>query len=83
MLASTLEGEEPLLLDAFSRWQSLAAGASRPAMLLIPRHPRRFDEVAAIAARTGFTVERRSALEAAIAQPAWPRADNQSTAVTC
>lgn len=57
--ASTREGEEALLLDGFARWP----GASRPALLLIPRHPQRFDEVAAMATRLGFTVQRRSAIE--------------------
>lgn len=61
--ASTREGEEPLLLDAFSRWQALAGDVPRPALLLIPRHPQRFDEVAAMAGRAGFSVERRSALD--------------------
>nr|WP_315592631.1 lipid IV(A) 3-deoxy-D-manno-octulosonic acid transferase [uncultured Cupriavidus sp.] len=57
--ASTREGEEPLILEAFSRWP----GAARPALLLVPRHPQRFDEVAAMATRAGFTVQRRSALD--------------------
>lgn len=57
--ASTREGEEPLILEAFSRWP----GASRPALLLVPRHPQRFDEVADMATRAGFTVQRRSALD--------------------
>ncbi|KWR90169.1 lipid IV(A) 3-deoxy-D-manno-octulosonic acid transferase [Cupriavidus sp. IDO] len=61
--ASTREGEEPLLLDAFSRWQQLSGNTPRPALLLIPRHPQRFDEVAAMAARAGFTVQRRSELD--------------------
>ncbi|SPK71387.1 3-deoxy-D-manno-octulosonic acid transferase [Cupriavidus taiwanensis] len=61
--ASTREGEEAMLLDAFSRWDSLAPGVPRPALLLIPRHPQRFDEVAAMAARAGFSVERRSSLD--------------------
>lgn len=57
--ASTREGEEAMLLDAFIRWP----GEARPALLLIPRHPQRFDEVAALATRLGFTVQRRSALD--------------------
>lgn len=57
--ASTREGEEPLILEAFARWP----GARRPALLLVPRHPQRFDEVAAMAARAGFSVQRRSALD--------------------
>lgn len=57
--ASTREGEEPLILDAFSRWP----GTDRPALLLVPRHPQRFDEVATMATRAGFSVQRRSALD--------------------
>lgn len=57
--ASTREGEEPLILEAFSRWP----GETRPALLLVPRHPQRFDEVAAMATRAGFSVQRRSALD--------------------
>ncbi|ABF09587.1 lipid IV(A) 3-deoxy-D-manno-octulosonic acid transferase [Cupriavidus metallidurans] len=57
--ASTREGEEPLILEAFSRWP----GTDRPALLLVPRHPQRFDEVAAMATRAGFSVQRRSALD--------------------
>ncbi|MFJ1253080.1 lipid IV(A) 3-deoxy-D-manno-octulosonic acid transferase [Cupriavidus sp. CuC1] len=63
---STREGEESLLLEAFARWQALSAGVPgavpRPALLLVPRHPQRFDEVAALVTRAGFTVQRRSAL---------------------
>lgn len=57
--ASTREGEEPLILEAFARWP----GAARPALLLVPRHPQRFDEVAALATRAGFSVQRRSQLD--------------------
>ena len=57
--ASTREGEERLILEAFSRWP----GTDRPALLLVPRHPQRFDEVAAMATRAGFSVQRRSALD--------------------
>ncbi|WP_354678407.1 lipid IV(A) 3-deoxy-D-manno-octulosonic acid transferase [Cupriavidus plantarum] len=56
--ASTREGEEAMLLDAFIRWP----GETRPTLLLVPRHPQRFDEVAALGARLGFTVRRRSAM---------------------
>jgi 3-deoxy-D-manno-octulosonic-acid transferase len=52
---STREGEEALLLDAF-------AGMPAEALLVIvPRHPQRFDEVAALAAARGFGTQRRSA----------------------
>jgi len=63
---STRDGEEALVLEAFARWQALAAAAPaavpRPALLLVPRHPQRFDEVAALVARHGFSLQRRSAL---------------------
>ena len=57
---STREGEEALLLDA------LAALAPPPDVLLVivPRHPQRFDDVAALAAARGFAVARRSSGEA-------------------
>jgi 3-deoxy-D-manno-octulosonic-acid transferase len=53
---STREGEEALLLDAF------AAQDPPPEVLLaiVPRHPQRFEEVAALAAARGFRVARRS-----------------------
>jgi len=58
---STREGEEALLLDAFA-----AEAHARDALLvLVPRHPQRFDEVARLAADRGFAPARRSA-EAAV-----------------
>ncbi|MCY0856197.1 lipid IV(A) 3-deoxy-D-manno-octulosonic acid transferase [Cupriavidus sp. D39] len=58
---STRDGEESLLLEAFARWRALGADVPRPALLLVPRHPQRFDEVAAMVTRAGFTLQRRSA----------------------
>ncbi|HET7546909.1 MAG TPA: lipid IV(A) 3-deoxy-D-manno-octulosonic acid transferase [Usitatibacter sp.] len=53
---STREGEEALLLDAFAR-----RGEEGDALLVIvPRHPQRFDEVARLASARGFTIARRS-----------------------
>ena len=53
---STREGEEALLLDAFD-----SAGAPEDALLVIvPRHPQRFDDVARLAQGRGFAVARRS-----------------------
>jgi 3-deoxy-D-manno-octulosonic-acid transferase len=55
LLASTREGEEPLLLDAL---------ASRPPentlIVIVPRHPQRFDEVAGMLAKRGLGFVRRS-----------------------
>jgi 3-deoxy-D-manno-octulosonic-acid transferase len=52
---STREGEEAPLLAA---WQRLPV--PRPLLLLVPRHPQRFDEVAALVGAAGFAVARRS-----------------------
>lgn len=55
LAASTRDGEEALILDALSR-------IDIPGLLLIlvPRHPQRFDEVAALARARGLGMKRRS-----------------------
>lgn len=53
--ASTREGEEGLVLDA---WQGIEG--ERPLLVLVPRHPQRFGEVAALCASRGLRVVRRS-----------------------
>ena len=60
MFASSREGEEAqfLALVQVRRTSSPATPAVR--WLLVPRHPQRFDEVAALALSQGFTVSRRS-----------------------
>jgi 3-deoxy-D-manno-octulosonic-acid transferase len=55
LMASSREGEEPPLLEAW-RTQALP----RPLLLLVPRHPQRFDEVSEMARAAGFTLARRS-----------------------
>ncbi|MCM2288284.1 MAG: lipid IV(A) 3-deoxy-D-manno-octulosonic acid transferase [Sulfuritalea sp.] len=64
LAASTREGEEALILEA---WQKAlhgtgpTVGADGTALLVIvPRHPQRFDEVARLATERGFAVQRRS-----------------------
>jgi 3-deoxy-D-manno-octulosonic-acid transferase len=56
LAASTRDGEEALLLDAVAR-------TAIPDLLLVivPRHPQRFDEVAAVIERRGFRASRRTA----------------------
>jgi 3-deoxy-D-manno-octulosonic-acid transferase len=56
LAASTREGEEPLLLDALTR-RPLPAGTLT---LIVPRHPQRFDEVAALLSGRGHAFVRRS-----------------------
>jgi len=55
LAASTREGEEAALLAAWNQ-----QSAPRPLLLLVPRHPQRFDEVAALIAAAGLSVSRRS-----------------------
>jgi 3-deoxy-D-manno-octulosonic-acid transferase len=56
--ASTHEGEEGQVLDAHREVLSRLPGAL---LVLVPRHPERFDRVAALVERQGFTLARRSA----------------------
>ena len=55
LAASTREGEEAPLLRA---WCALRA--PRPLLLLVPRHPQRFDEIGAMVAAAGLHGQRRS-----------------------
>lgn len=54
--ASTRDGEEALLLDALTR-AALPAGTL---VVIVPRHPQRFDDVAALLAARGMPFARRS-----------------------
>jgi 3-deoxy-D-manno-octulosonic-acid transferase len=55
--ASTREGEEALVLQAFT---ALRANVPEALLILVPRHPQRFDEVAALVNGAGMTCVRRS-----------------------
>ncbi len=54
MFASSREGEELQLLDYLQKT------ASNVQWLIVPRHPQRFDEVAALITQHGFKVSKRS-----------------------
>ena len=54
LLASTREGEEKMLLEAMPAWDE------KVLVLVVPRHPRRFEEVSLLVAKDGFPVSRRS-----------------------
>lgn len=56
--ASTHQPEEKLILSAFKRLENSLQ--TKPRLLLAPRHPERFDEVAQLAAETHYQVARRS-----------------------
>ncbi|HEX9173065.1 MAG TPA: lipid IV(A) 3-deoxy-D-manno-octulosonic acid transferase [Telluria sp.] len=59
LCASTRDGEEAMILDAFA-----AMAARPPGMLLaiVPRHPQRFEEVARLVEARGLSLARRSQL---------------------
>ena len=74
MFASSREGEEAALLKILESNRPLAHVyygrtainniANEAQWLFVPRHPQRFDEVAALIAQHGFTVSRRSSWSA-------------------
>ncbi|MBB3048360.1 3-deoxy-D-manno-octulosonic-acid transferase [Litorivivens lipolytica] len=57
LCASTHEGEETLILKAFSQIREQVPEA---ALLIAPRHPERFDQVAALIASGNWSMVRRS-----------------------
>ncbi len=57
LMASSREGEEAPLLAA---WVRTVHPAPRPLLLLVPRHPQRFDDVAALVQASGLNLRRRS-----------------------
>ena len=67
MLASSREGEEleffkqiSAVAPVASAQQAINSGVAGPQWLVVPRHPQRFDAVAALAAQQGLSVSRRS-----------------------
>ncbi|MBL8324836.1 MAG: 3-deoxy-D-manno-octulosonic acid transferase [Rubrivivax sp.] len=76
LLAVSREGEEAALLTAWRRVlpvtgvaSVVATGHDRPLLLIVPRHPQRFDEVAALVRSQGLTIARRSAFGSATDVP--------------
>lgn len=58
LFASTREGEEAMLLDAVAREPLRSDCATL--VVIVPRHPQRFDEVAQLVAARGLKLARRS-----------------------
>jgi 3-deoxy-D-manno-octulosonic-acid transferase len=56
LCASTREGEEELILDA---WQKVGGGGMA-LLVIVPRHPQRFDEVARLVETNGIKLQHRS-----------------------
>jgi 3-deoxy-D-manno-octulosonic-acid transferase len=59
LAASTRDGEEPLLWDAWRRER----GGANALLVIVPRHPQRFDAVVRDAQEAGLTVARRASLD--------------------
>jgi len=62
LCASTREGEESLILDAWTRLQDKP---QRALLAIVPRHPQRFDEVAQLVRARGLSLQRRSEMTGA------------------
>ena len=60
VVASTREGEEAMLFDAWRQRFSPERSDTRPLLVVVPRHPQRFGEVYALAKEVGWKVARRS-----------------------
>ena len=60
LCASTREGEEALLLSAFRQHKS--AYPADVLLMIVPRHPQRFDQVARLIDGQGWSMVRRSQL---------------------
>jgi len=56
ILASSRDGEEKIFLDSYRLW----LGSKDDLLIIVPRHPERFDEVAKLIEATGLTYQRRS-----------------------
>jgi 3-deoxy-D-manno-octulosonic-acid transferase len=59
--ASTHSPEEIRILEAFKEIRK--SSDNLPRLMIVPRHPERFDEVAELVKKTGFTLVRRSNAE--------------------
>lgn len=68
LLSSTRDGEERLLLDAFL--QTFQAGA-RPLLVIVPRHPSRFQAVASLVEASGLQWAQRSLASPTTAIDCW------------
>ncbi|MDM0074463.1 3-deoxy-D-manno-octulosonic acid transferase [Variovorax sp. J2P1-59] len=84
VFASSRDGEEQQLLDVLKRFgalapvppaqdaiQSIAKRVHDVQWMIVPRHPQRFDEVAALVESNGFAVARRSAAGAPTEAEIW------------
>ncbi len=62
VLASSRDGEEAAVLQAWCE-QAPAEGQSAPILVVVPRHPQRFDEVRAVMQQSGLAMTDRAAFD--------------------
>ncbi len=58
LAASTHRGEDEIILEAFTK---IKDQINNPLLVLVPRHPERFNQVAELCSAAGFSVAKRSA----------------------
>ena len=63
--ASTREGEEPAVLEA---WRRCLKEFPQTRLLIVPRHPERFDQVHQLCVEAGYATGRRSSAESLTAE---------------
>ncbi|MBV1930805.1 MAG: lipid IV(A) 3-deoxy-D-manno-octulosonic acid transferase [Porticoccaceae bacterium] len=66
LAASTHQGEDELVLDAFAK---VIEEQPNTLLVLVPRHPERFDDVASLSVTRGFSVARRSEMNSPDSDP--------------
>ena len=76
LAGSTQEPEEQIVLDVFRQLSLRRLGGDHPRLrlVIVPRHPERFDEVAHLIERSGLRWQRRSKLRGRESET--PQADN-------
>jgi 3-deoxy-D-manno-octulosonic-acid transferase len=60
LAASTREGEEALILTAWKNAMQRVGAHDTALLVIVPRHPQRFDAVAKLVTEHGFALQRRS-----------------------
>ena len=66
LVASTHQGEDEIILQAFKQLVSVLE--KPPLLVLVPRHPERFDSVYELCSRAGFSVTKRSDKDADVSR---------------
>jgi 3-deoxy-D-manno-octulosonic-acid transferase len=67
LAASTREGEEALILAAWKRAMQRVGADTTALLVIVPRHPQRFNDVARLVTEQGFALQRRSENVAVVA----------------